>query len=96
MLITGAGEVSFVKHYEDEEKVLEGVLIPAGWGPSGELAKLALMSFDEREYSIDSAMAKECGLIDHLREHVRLSAIVRDSCIIRIARMSVLGNESKR
>ena len=84
-----------MKPCETEEIVLEGVLIPAGWGPSGEVLNVGLMTFEEDEYRVDSAVARDHGLLDHLRSHVRLSAVVFDGRVIGVRRVEVLGSRGE-
>lgn len=69
---------------ETANVVLEGVLLPASWGASGEVVDVTLMTFDEDEYPIDPAAARDHNLLDHLRQAVRLSAIVRYGRVIRV------------
>lgn len=81
-----------MKPREAEEILLEGVLIPVGWGRTGEVLNAGLMTFDEDEYRIDSDVARSRGLLDHLRKHVRLTAVVRDGRVIHVKRVEVLGS----
>ena len=86
---------SSVKASKAEEIVLEGVLIPVGWGPSGEASSVGLMTFDEEEYRIDSGAAREHRLLGYLRRHVRIASIVRDGRVIHVKHVEVFGNEDK-
>jgi len=74
------------------EIVLEGVLIPTQWGPSGEVQEVGLMTFDENQYHIDPAAVEDHGLRHQLRRHVRLSALVQDGRVIQVRRFEMLGD----
>jgi hypothetical protein len=82
-----------VKIAESESVVLEGVLIPVGWGPSGQVLDVGLMTFDEDEYPIDAAVALDHRLREHVRKRVRLSTIIREGRVIRLTRVEFLGTE---
>ena len=71
---------------------LEGVLIPAGWGPSGEVLNLSLMTQDETEYRIDPTTAEDHGLYDHLRKRVRLRVVLREKQVLQVIRFEVPGS----
>jgi len=81
-----------VRLHDAEEIALEGVLIPVDWGPSGEILGVGLMTFDEDEYRIDSATARDHRLMSHLRQRVRLLAKVRAGRVIHVRRFEVLGS----
>ena len=62
---------------KNEYIVLRGLVTPAGWDEKGNVVTIALSSFDENEYLIDS---DETGtkLFSLLRVAVQLSGIVRN------------------
>ena len=84
-----------LKPDESEGRVLEGVLIPFGWGPSGEVLEVGLTTFDESEYRIDAVTAAHHGLTHHLRKHVRLFALVRGGRVIEVSRVEMLGGGNR-
>ena len=69
---------------ETADVVLEGVLLPVGWGASGEVVDVTLMTFDEEEYPIDPDAARTHNLLHHLRQSVRLEGVVRYGRVIRV------------
>ena len=73
-----------VEFGETADVVLEGVLLPVGWGASGEVVDVTLMTFDEDEYPIDPDAARTHNLLDHLRQSVRLEGVVRYGRVIRV------------
>jgi hypothetical protein len=73
-----------------EEIVLDGVLIPVAWKASGKVAKLVLMTFDEREHAIDPAAARDQGLEAHLRRHVRLRGVMQADGAMRVRLVEIL------
>jgi len=77
-----------------EDVVLEGVVIPVEWTPSGEVLGVVLMTFDEKQYGIDPISAGDHSLKDHLRKHVRLSALIQDGHVIQVRRVEVLGSKN--
>lgn len=78
-----------MKAMEIDRVVLEGVLIPVAWRPSGEVLDVGLMTFDEDEYRIASGTRDD--LCEHLREHVRLSGVLGPDRTVTVDRMEVLG-----
>ena len=79
---------------DSEDTVLEGVLVPVEWGPSGEVLDVGLMTFDENEYRIDSATTRDHSLKDHLQKHVRLSTLIRDGRVIQVRRVEMLESKN--
>jgi len=53
---------------------------------------VGLTTFDEEEYRIDPEIVGIGGLKDHLREHVRLTTVVRGDRVLQVRRIELLGN----
>jgi len=81
-----------VKPKVSERAVIEGVLIPVCWSPSGEVSEMGLMAFDEAEYKVDAAAAKLHGLRDHLRKHVRISGRTRGRRVVEVTSVEILDD----
>jgi hypothetical protein len=73
-----------------EERVIEGVLIPVGWGPCGEVSQVSLMTFDEAEYRVDVAAVEAHHLRDYLRKRVRILGRTRGSRVVRVTAVEAL------
>lgn len=79
-----------MKTTEAQETVLEGLIIPVAWGPSGKVTDIGLAAFDETEYRIDRCIAWEQFLRDYLRKRVRLSAVLEGGRVIQVKRVEVV------
>ena len=79
-----------MKTTDAQETVLEGLVIPIAWGPSGEVTDVGLAAFDETEYPIDRYAGWEHFLGDCFRKRVRLSAVVRGGRVIQVMRVEVV------
>lgn len=79
-----------MKPDEAEETVLEGVVIPVAWGPSGEIKDVGLVTFDEAELRIDPSIAWDHFLKDYLRKRVRVSAVVRGDRVLEVKSIEAL------
>ena len=75
-----------------EERVLEGVVIPVAWGPSGEVTDVGLATVDEIEYRIEPGIGWDHFLRDYLRKRVRLSAVLRGDRVIQVKRIEVVAS----
>ncbi len=84
-----------MKQNEAEETEFEGVIIPVGWGTSGDVLAVSLVTFDEGEYSIDPGIAWDHFLRDHLRKRVRLSGVLHADGTIQVRRVEVLENPER-
>jgi hypothetical protein len=82
-----------VKPGEAKSTVLEGVFLPTGWATGGEVVDISLMTFDEKDYPIDSAVARDRGLLGLIRRRVRLSAVVRNNRVIEVTQIAILNEE---
>jgi len=72
--------------------MLDGVLVPGNGARRAEAADLSLMTFDEREYRIDPAVAKEHRLHELMRQRVRILAVLRDGRVIGAASVELVGH----
>lgn len=79
---------------ETPETVLEGVILAARWGPSGEVLDYGLMALDETEYLIDRGLGSDHHLNDYLRQRVRLAAVVQGERVLRVIRIETLAPPS--
>ncbi len=70
--------------------ILEGVLVPIAWGPTGEVVDVGLATVDETEYRIDPDIAWAHFLRDYLRKRVRLSAVLDGDRVIRVNHVEVV------
>ncbi len=81
-----------MKTKKPTEMVLEGVLVPIGWGPTGEVVDVGLATVDETEYRIDPEIAWAHFLRDYLRKRVRLSAVFHGDRVIRVKHVEVIAS----
>ncbi|MBW2422636.1 MAG: hypothetical protein JRG86_00210 [Deltaproteobacteria bacterium] len=82
-----------MKPGEAKSTVLEGVFLPTSWAAGGEVVDISLMTFDEKDYSIDSAVARDHGLLELIRRRVRLSAVVRRGRVIAVTHIEIINEE---
>ena len=83
-----------MKTTDAEKVVLEGVVIPVAWGPSGEVTDIGLAALNEIEYRIDREIVRENFLRDYLRKRVRLSAVLQDGRLIQGTGVEVVASAS--
>lgn len=69
----------------------EGVLVSTGWGATGEVASVGLMTFDEQEYAVDMSTVDRNWLQAHLTKHVRIRGRVRSDRVLEVDQLRILG-----